>query len=121
MERFEGLFIGLITFGLIGIFHPIVIKAEYYFGRKIWPAFLIGGLFSVLLSVISLHKTISILLAVLACCFFWSIRELADQEGRVVKGWFPENPKRADYYATLRENKSKKTPSKLAKAEVDLK
>jgi hypothetical protein len=40
--RIEGLMIGVIAFGVIGVFHPIVIKAEYYFTEKIWPLFLIA-------------------------------------------------------------------------------
>lgn len=38
-----GLAIGIITFLIIGLFHPLVIKGEYYFGRKIRWAFLIAG------------------------------------------------------------------------------
>ncbi|MDE5808281.1 MAG: DUF4491 family protein, partial [Muribaculaceae bacterium] len=30
----EGLAIGLATFLIIGIFHPLVIKGEYYMGQK---------------------------------------------------------------------------------------
>lgn len=30
----EGILIGVVTFFLIGIFHPLVIKGEYYFGKK---------------------------------------------------------------------------------------
>lgn len=29
-----GLIVGLVTFLVIGLFHPLVIKAEYYWGRK---------------------------------------------------------------------------------------
>ena len=32
--NFTGLIIGLSTFLCIGVFHPIVIKAEYYWGLK---------------------------------------------------------------------------------------
>ena len=32
--NFIGILIGLSTFLTIGVFHPIVIKAEYYFGRR---------------------------------------------------------------------------------------
>ena len=39
-----GIIIGLATFLTIGLFHPIVIKAEYYFGRRCWWAFLLTGL-----------------------------------------------------------------------------
>ena len=40
----HGLAIGIGTFLIIGLFHPIVIKTEYYIGKKIWPLFLILGL-----------------------------------------------------------------------------
>ena len=39
-----GVIIGLLAFVIIGIFHPIVIKCEYYFSKKVWPVFLILGL-----------------------------------------------------------------------------
>ena len=32
--NFEGLAVGLATFLIIGVFHPIVIKSEYYFGVR---------------------------------------------------------------------------------------
>lgn len=31
----EGILIGIATFILIGLFHPIVIKAEYYYGTRV--------------------------------------------------------------------------------------
>ena len=39
-----GVVIAVIAFLLIGVFHPIVIKAEYYFGKRVWPVFLLAGL-----------------------------------------------------------------------------
>ncbi|MBR4089087.1 MAG: DUF4491 family protein [Bacteroidales bacterium] len=41
---FTGIIIGLATFLIIGLFHPIVIKAEYYLGTKCWWAFLLAGM-----------------------------------------------------------------------------
>ena len=38
-----GLTIGLLTFLVIGICHPLVIKGEYYFGTRCWWVFLIAG------------------------------------------------------------------------------
>ena len=35
----HGVILGLVSFLTIGIFHPIVIKAEYHFSEKIWPVF----------------------------------------------------------------------------------
>lgn len=35
----QGILIGLNLFIIIIVFHPIVIKCEYYFSKKIWPLF----------------------------------------------------------------------------------
>ena len=99
-----GLIVGIITFLLIGLFHPIVIKAEYYFGTgKPNIFFVLFGLLFIGLSVFFRNNTVvSIIFGVVACCCFWSIKEMKEQEERVLKGWFPENPDRADYYRQKR-------------------
>lgn len=90
----SGLFIGICTFLIIGIFHPIVVKAEYYWGTKSWWIFLILGIVGVVLSVM-IHDIIwSSLLGVFSFSSFWTIKEVFEQEDRVKKGWFPKNPKR---------------------------
>ena len=43
-----GLFIGICTFLIIGLFHPVVVKAEYYWGTKCWWIFLILGIAGVI-------------------------------------------------------------------------
>ncbi|MFU0823603.1 DUF4491 family protein [Clostridium sp.] len=88
----DGIIIGLASFVIIGVFHPIVIKGEYYFGKKIWPVFLIAGLILIIFSMIINNSLISILMGVTAFTCFWSIPELFEQEKRVEKGWFPKNP-----------------------------
>lgn len=91
----EGLVIGLSTFLIIGLFHPLVIKGEYYFGEKCKWWFLISGILFLILSV-SLSSLIgSALCGVTAFSCFWSIKEVTEQVERVRKGWFPSNPKRA--------------------------
>ena len=79
MINFDGLLIGIVTFLIIGLFHPVVVKAEYY-----W---VIASLFidSVFVSAIC---------GVFAFSSFWTIKEIFEQEERVQKGWFPRNPKR---------------------------
>lgn len=89
-----GLFIGICTFLIIGIFHPIVVKAEYYWGTKCWWVFLILGIAGVIVSLIIDNVILSSLVGVFAFSSFWTIREILDQEERVKKGWFPKNPKR---------------------------
>ena len=90
----NGLFIGLCTFLIIGLFHPLVIKGEYYIGVKSWWLFLILGILCTALSITLKDQTISILMGVTAFSSFWSIIEVFEQRERVRKGWFPENPKR---------------------------
>jgi branched-subunit amino acid transport protein len=92
--NFQGIIIGIVAFFIIGIFHPIVIKAEYYFGKKIWPGFLLAGIIFALFSIFVPNQLISILLGITAFTCFWSIHEVIEQEERVRKGWFPQNPHR---------------------------
>ena len=77
--NWDALLLGAASFLIIGLFHPLVIKGEYYFGKGIWPWFLAAGLG---------------FLALVAFSCFWSIKELFEQEQRVKRGWFPANPKR---------------------------
>lgn len=101
--NFGGLLIGIATFLIIGLFHPVVVKAEYFFGTAIWWIFLAFGLIGTAISLMVSDMVISTLLGVFAFSCFWTIKELFEQEKRVEKGWFPKNPKR---------NKPAKNPTK---------
>lgn len=90
----SGIIIGIFSFLCIGIFHPIVIKAEYYFSKKIFPLFILAGIILLLLALFEDNTILSSCLAVTGMSSFWSIKELFEQEKRVEKGWFPKNPKR---------------------------
>lgn len=89
-----GLVIGVCTFLIIGIFHPIVVKAEYYWGTKCWWIFLLLGIAGVIASFSVDDIFYASLLGVFAFSSFWTIKEVFEQEERVKKGWFPKNPKR---------------------------
>ncbi len=92
--NFTGVIVGLVTFFIIGLFHPIVIKAEYYLGVKCWWIFLLLGILSLVISFFVDNNIIAILLGVFSFSNFWSILELFEQKKRVEKGWFPKNPKK---------------------------
>ena len=92
--NFSGIIIGVATFLVIGLFHPVVIKAEYYIGVKSWWLFLLLGILSAIASLLVVNLIISILLGVVAFSSFWSIGEVFQQKKRVEKGWFPANPKK---------------------------
>jgi hypothetical protein len=89
-----GLLIGISTFLIIGLFHPLVIKAHYYWGTGCWWIFLLLGIAGIVLSIIIEEVLWSALLGVFAFSSLWTIKELFEQEERVRKGWFPKNPKR---------------------------
>lgn len=90
--NFTGIIVGFATFVVIGVFHPIVIKAEYYLGTKCWWMFLVAGIAFCVLSIVFNNLVVSTILGVMAFSSFWSILELIHQKKRVDKGWFPEGP-----------------------------
>lgn len=89
-----GLLIGVSTFLIIGLFHPVVVKAEYYWGTRCWWIFLLLGILGVIGSLMTENVLVSALLGVFSFSSFWTIKEVFEQEERVQKGWFPRNPKR---------------------------
>lgn len=95
-----GLAIGLCTFLIIGLFHPLVIKGHYHFGTSCWRWFLVAGIICLGASLLVADVFWSSILGVVAFSSFWSIGEVFEQKKRVAKGWFPENP------ARIRRNES---------------
>lgn len=91
---FNGIIIAVATFGIIGLFHPIVIKAEYYWGVNCWPLFAIVGIALLALSLFISDVLLAAVIGVTGCSALWSILEIFEQRERVRKGWFPKNPKR---------------------------
>jgi len=96
--HWEGLIIGISTFLIIGLFHPVVVKAEYYWGTRCWWIFLILGIIRIAGSLLISDILISSLLGVFSFSSFWTIKEVFEQRERVLKGWFPMNPKRKHEY-----------------------
>lgn len=85
--------VGALSFLIIGIFHPVVIKGEYHFGRKIWPLFLVCGAALLAVALFVKKTVVACLLSITGFTCLWSIKELNEQEERVAKGWFPQNPR----------------------------
>ena len=93
--NFQGVILGAMAFLTIGVFHPVVIKGEYYFGARIWPIFLVLGLVCVALSLLVDNTSGSVTLGVVGFSSLWTIHEIKEQEVRVARGWFPKNPNRS--------------------------
>ncbi|MBR2351381.1 MAG: DUF4491 family protein [Alistipes sp.] len=91
--HFTGIITGIATFLIIGLFHPLVIKGEYYFGTKCWWVFAVMGMVAIAASLVVEHTLISTLLAVWGASSLWGIGELFEQRKRVERGWFPKRDK----------------------------
>lgn len=92
--NYYGIIVGFLAFFIIGIFHPIVIKSEYYFGKKCWPVFLIFGFAAIFFSLLIKDTIKSTIIGIIGFTSLWAIHEIYEQEQRVVRGWFPKNPNR---------------------------
>lgn len=103
MMNINGIIVGAAVFLIIGICHPIVIKMEYHWGKQSWWLLALAGAIFAGASLFVSDPVLSTILGSAAFSFFWSIHEIIAQEKRVLKGWFPENPKRSKYYAQKRE------------------
>ena len=90
----QGLLLGAATFLVIGVFHPIVIWTEYYFGTRPWWIFLLLGVAGAVGALFIESLFLSALCGIVGFSPLLSIKELFEQRERVRKGWFPRNPKR---------------------------
>ena len=101
--NWNGIVIGAAVFACIGVFHPLVIRWEYRWGRKVWWVFLVMGILCSVASLFIPSFVGSTITGAVAFSSFWSIHEVIKQEQRVLKGWFPENPARHSYYESKRK------------------
>ena len=86
--------IAAMTFFTIGIWHPIVIKTEYYWGTRPWILYLFIGLGCLAGAVFVSNVYLSSFLGVFGASALWGIKELFEQKKRVERGWFKKNPRR---------------------------
>lgn len=101
-----GIIIAISTFFIIGFFHPIVIKAEYYTGTRLWWVFLVVGLACIVSALFIENTMLSAVIGVFGASSLWGIGELFSQKKRVQKGWFPMNPKRKHEYKPIDKNET---------------
>ncbi|MCQ2960516.1 MAG: DUF4491 family protein [Bacteroidales bacterium] len=96
--NWEAFVVGLCSFLLIGICHPLVIKLEYHFGKKSSRWILIPAVIFIVLSFFCESTLVSIACGVIGFSLVWSSKEIKEQHERVLKGRFPKNPKREYEY-----------------------
>ena len=101
--NFNGIIVGAAVFLSIGICPPAVIKMEYCLGKQRWWIWLVAGLGFSTLSLFVQDGIVSTIIGGFAFSCLWAIHEMFLQEKRVLRGWFPENPARHDYYEARRK------------------
>lgn len=89
---YAGIVIAICTFLIIGMFHPIVIKVEYYYGTKPWWLFLLVGIICILFALFIENILLSSVLGVFGASSLWSIGELFEQRKRVKKRLVSHEP-----------------------------
>ncbi len=90
---FTGPLMGLLSFLIIGFFHPVVAKLEYTYGKESWWVLFFPGVIFILLSLF-LSTIWSIITGVLGFSMVWSTIEIFKQHHRVLKGQAKRNPNR---------------------------
>ncbi len=81
--NFTGIVVAVVTFLIIGLFHPVVIKAEYYWGTKCWWVFLVVGVATIIGSLFVANLYASRVMGVWGISCWWSILEIYYQKKRV--------------------------------------
>lgn len=76
---------------------------EYQWGKKSWWIWLAAGVVCSIVSMFIKDDILSIIIGGFAFCCLWGIHEMFLQEKRVLRGWFPENPDRHEYYEARRK------------------
>lgn len=103
---FTGIIIAVATFLTIGLWHPIVIKAEYYWGTRPWIVFGLVGIICIVAALFIENTIASAVVGVFGASALWGIGEIFSQKKRVEKGWFPMNPKRRHEYQPIDTNET---------------
>jgi hypothetical protein len=78
-----GIIIAVCTFLTIGVWHPIVIKTEYYWGTRPWVLYLVVGVASIVAALFIENTLISSVVGVFGASALWGIGELFEQKS----GW----------------------------------
>jgi hypothetical protein len=84
-----GLILGAFVLLATGLLHVLVVKAEYHWGTRSWPVFLLAGVVCIILSLFAASDLLSGILGITGILLLWSVHEIFKQKERVRKGWFP--------------------------------
>ena len=92
--NWQGIVVAVSSLLIIAVYHPLVIKVEYYFSSRVWPLFALCGVIGLTASLF-LRGALAPVAAFWGATNLWCVVEVHAQAKRVEKGWFPKNPRRA--------------------------
>lgn len=88
----EGIALGLFSFGIIGFGFYWVIRLEYHLGYLWWPFPMALGIMMIVGSLFIPDAGWSALLGITGGSFVWGATEMKEQAVRAELGWFKFNP-----------------------------
>lgn len=86
--NFFGILIGLVTFTIIGLGFPLVIRGERHFGYWSWVYMMGIGFLFIAASLFIQNDWGSVIIGVTGATFVWGSTELKEQAVRAELGWF---------------------------------
>ncbi len=86
-----GILIGVVTFLIIGLGFPLVIRGERTFGYWSWVYMMSIGFLIIAASLFIQNDWLSVIVGVIGATFVWGSTELKEQAVRAELGWFPFN------------------------------
>ena len=89
--NFFGILIGIVTFLIIGLGFPLVIRGERYFGYWAWVYMMSIGFLIIVASLFIKNDRFAVIVGVIGATFVWGSTELKEQAVRAELGWFPFN------------------------------
>ena len=89
--NFFGILIGIVTFLIIGLGFPLVIRGERYFGYWAWVYMMSIGFLIIVASLFIQNDRFAVIVGVIGATFVWGSTELKEQAVRAELGWFPFN------------------------------
>lgn len=89
-----GVFVGIVTFCIIGMGFVWVIRGERYFGYLWWPYVLGAGILFVILSLFLANDFLSAFTGAFGASLLWGSTELKGQAIRAELGWYPFHEKK---------------------------
>ena len=90
--NYFGILIGIVTFLIIGLGFPLVIRGERYFGYWAWVYMMSIGFLIIIASLFIRNDWFAVIVGVIGATFVWGSTELKEQAVRTELGWFPFNP-----------------------------